>query len=152
MKVIKIITLLMLMQLSVCAQVSVENKIDSVQILIGEQAHITVSVTMKEGQHATFPQFGPNALLTEGVEVLESKDGDTVKLDNQLIRVAREYTITSFDDTLYYLPPMKVKVDNKEYQGKSLALKVITLDVDTLHPNQFFPPKDVQDNPFLWSD
>jgi hypothetical protein len=29
---------------------------------------------------------------------------------------------------------------------------VITMDVDTLHLNQFFPPKDVQDNPFMWSE
>lgn len=152
MKTFRIIILLLLTSLRLCAQVSVENRIDSVQILIGEQAHITVSVTMKEGQQAMFPQFGNNAFLTEGVEVLESRDVDTVRLDNQMMRVAREYTITSFDDTLYYLPPIKVKVGNKEYQGKSLALKVITLEVDTLHPNQFFPPKDVQDNPFQWSD
>ncbi len=151
-KIFPLVILLMLTTLHASAQVSVENRIDSVQILIGEQAHITLSVTMKEGQHAVFPQYGPNAFLTQGVEVLEAKDGDTVRLDNQMMRVARVYTITSFDDTLYYLPPMKVKVDDKEYQGKSLALKVITLDVDTLHPNQFFPPKDVQDNPFLWSD
>jgi len=26
------------------------------------------------------------------------------------------------------------------------------MDVDTLHPNQFFPPKDVQNNPFSWTD
>ena len=26
------------------------------------------------------------------------------------------------------------------------------MDVDTLHPNQFFPPKDVQNNPFSWAD
>jgi hypothetical protein len=26
------------------------------------------------------------------------------------------------------------------------------MNVDTLHPNQFFPPKDVQDNPFEWSE
>lgn len=24
--------------------------------------------------------------------------------------------------------------------------------MDTVHPNQFYPPKDVQDNPFLWSE
>ena len=62
------------------------------------------------------------------------------------------YTMTSFDDTLYYLPPMTVKIDGKPYQSKSLALKVLTIEVDTLHAEQFFGPKDVQDNPFQWSD
>ena len=62
------------------------------------------------------------------------------------------YTMTSFDDTLYYLPPMTVKIDGKPYKSKSLALKVLTIEVDTLHAEQFFGPKDVQDNPFQWRD
>ncbi len=136
----------------VTAQVKVETRIDSLQLLIGEQAHLTLSVTMKEGQQALFPDYQYTQQLTPGVEVLEMKDGDTLRLDNGMVKVSREYTITSFDDTLYYLPPMKVKVDGKEYLSKNLALKVLTFDVDTLHPNQFFPPKDVQNNPFLWSD
>jgi hypothetical protein len=33
-----------------------------------------------------------------------------------------------------------------------LALKVLTIDVDTTQVDKFFGPKDVQDNPFLWSE
>ena len=40
----------------------------------------------------------------------------------------------------------------RNYSGNQLALKVLTVDVDTLHPNQFFPPKDVQANPFDWNE
>ena len=29
---------------------------------------------------------------------------------------------------------------------------MLTVPVDTVHPNQFYPPKTVQDNPFLWSE
>jgi succinate dehydrogenase hydrophobic anchor subunit len=47
---------------------------------------------------------------------------------------------------------MTVKIDGKLYESKSLALKVLTIEVDTLHAEQFFGPKDVQDNPFQWSD
>ena len=39
---------------SVRAQVSIEAAIDSVQILIGEQAHMTVDVTANEGRNATY--------------------------------------------------------------------------------------------------
>ena len=45
-----------------------------------------------------------------------------------------------------------MNVNGKVYQSKSLALKVLTVPVDTLHPEKFFPPKGVQDNPFLWSE
>ena len=142
----------MLLTLGVKAQVTVESKIDSIEIFIGEQAHMTVDVTMKKGQKLVFPVFKPSEMITPGVEVLEQSDADTSKLDNDMIKVSKQYTPTSFDEKLYYLPPVKVKVNGKEYASKNLALKVLTVPVDTLHPNQFFPPKDVQTNPFLWSE
>ena len=136
----------------VAAQVQVESVIDSIQILIGEQAHLTLSVSVKKGQPLEFPDFKPSQYITPGVEVLESSKADTAELDNGMIRVSKVYTLTSFDERLYYLPAMKVKAGGKTYQGKSLALKVLTVPVDTLHPEQFYPPKDVQDNPFQWSE
>ena len=62
----------------------------------------------------------------------------------------RGYVLTSFDDTLYYLPPFTVKVNGKVYQTKKLALKVLTVDVDTTNYEQYYGPKTVQDNPFDW--
>ena len=134
------------------AQVSVETQIDSIQILIGEQAHLSLSVSLKRGQTVEFPKIQAPQYLTEGVEVLDASPLDTAELDNDMIKVSRVYTLTSFDENLYYLPVMNVKVAGKPYQSKSLALKVLTVPVDTLHTDQYFPPKDVQDNPFLWSE
>ena len=134
------------------AQVQVESVIDSIQILIGEQAHVTLSVSMKKGLTLELPEFKPSQYITPGVEVLESSEADTSELDNGMIRVSKVYTLTSFDEQLYYLPALKVKAGGKTYQSKSLALKVLTVPVDTLHPEQFYPPKDVQDNPFQWSE
>ena len=132
-------------------QVSVESKIDSVAILIGQQAHMTVGVTARHGARVDFPQFKRAQYLVPGVEVLGSSKADTSDVDG-MMRVSKTFTITSFDERLYAIPGMKVKVDGKTYSSNQLALKVITCDVDTLHPEQFFPPKDVQDNPFLWSE
>lgn len=138
--------------LSLSAQVSVESKIDSIEILIGEQTDVVLSVTAKQGACIKMPVFKPSQYITPGVEVLSDSKADTSQLDNNLIKVTKRYTLTSFDENLYYLPPMKVTVNGKQYQSKSLALKVLTVPVDTLHPEKFFPPKDVQDNPFQWSD
>lgn len=134
------------------AQVQVESSIDSIQILIGEQTHLSLSVSFKAGQSLQLPLFKPSEYITPGVEVLEMSDADTAQLDNGMIRVSKVYTLTSFDEQLYYLPPLKVKVGGKEHQSKSLAQKVLTVPVDTLHPEHFYPPKDVQDNPFDWSE
>lgn len=138
--------------LSAGAQVSVEQRIDSVGILIGQQAHMTVDVTAPQGSHITWPKYKPSQYLVPGVEVLEVSAADTASLDNNLVKVSRVFTLTSFDEKLYPIPGMKVKVNGKTYAANTSALKVITVDVDTLHPNQFFPPKDVQDNPFDWSE
>ena len=134
------------------AQVTVEAAIDSIEMLIGEQVHVTVTATMKEGAKAEFPVFKPTQQLIPGVEVLKSTELGTKGKDGGFVDRAVVYTLTSFDDTLYYLPPFVVKVDGKPYESKSLALKVVGIEVDTTRMDQFFGPKDVQDNPFQWSD
>ena len=138
--------------LAMSAQVSVEAEIDSIQIFVGQQAHVTLRATAKENAKVEFPQFKPTQYVTPGVEVLDCKELEKKEQDNGFVTRRVVYTMTSFDDTLYYLPPMEVKIDGKPYQSKSLALKVLTIEVDTLHAEQFFGPKDVQDNPFQWSD
>ena len=138
--------------LRVSAQVSVEATIDSIQIFVGQQAHVTLTATAKENAKVEFPQFKPMEYITPGVEVLDRQELEQQPQDNGFVSRSMVYTMTSFDDTLYYIPPMTVKIDGKPYKSKSLALKVLTIEVDTLHAEQFFGPKDVQDNPFQWSD
>lgn len=146
------IVALMLLTLGVAAQVTVESKIDSIQILIGEQADLTLTVTARKGASVKLPSYGQSQYLTPGVEVVNMSDADTVRISDSQIRVTRRYTLTSFDEKLYFIPPMPVTVDGRQYKSQNLALKVLTIPVDTLHPEKFFPPKDVQDNPFLWSE
>ena len=134
------------------AQVSVETQIDSIEIFVGQQVHLTLTAHAKENAKVEFPVFQPTQYITPGVEVLNSEQRPDVSQDNGFMSRSMVYTLTSFDDTLYYLPPMTVKIDGKPYKSKSLALKVLTIEVDTAHVDQFFGPKDVQDNPFQWSD
>ena len=134
------------------AQVSVEAQIDSIEIFVGQQVHLTLTAHAKENAKVEFPVFQPSQYITPGVEVLNSEQRPDVSQDNGFMSRSMVYTLTSFDDTLYYLPPMTVKIDGKPYKSKSLALKVLTIEVDTAHVDQFFEPKDVQDNPFQWSD
>lgn len=144
---------LLLVVLHASAQnVSVEAKIDSTSIFVGQQTGFHLGVTVKQGQKVQFPQFQPQEMIHPGIEVVETLPSDTQKLDDGFVRISAHYTLTSFDDTLYYIPSVKVKVDGKDYESKSLALKVLTVKVDTLHPNQFYGPKNVQDNPFQWEE
>jgi hypothetical protein len=125
------------------AQSGVEVKIDPIEMMIGEQAQVTVTVQAPEGAKVEMPTFQPRQQIVAGVEVIATQRTD----DHTLL-----LTLTSFDGNLYYLPPFKVKVNGKTVESKSLALKVVEVEVDTTKLDKFFGPKDVQDNPFQWSD
>jgi hypothetical protein len=131
------------------AQAKVESRISAMMMLIGEQVTVDVMVTAPESARVEFPQ---TAQIPEGIEFLGAVDNPQEEAADGQICYSRSYVFTSFEDTLYYLPPMTVKVDGKEYTTNKLALKVLDVEVDTLHLDQFRPPKLVQDNPFLWSD
>ena len=125
------------------AQSGVEVKIEPIEMMIGEQAQVTVTVQAPEGAKVEMPTFQPRQQIVAGVEVIATQRTD----DRTLL-----LTLTSFDGNLYYLPPFKVKVNDKTVESKSLALKVVEVEVDTTKLDKFFGPKDVQDNPFQWSD
>ena len=146
------ITLLVTLAGRVTAQsVTVDATIDSLQILIGEQAKIKLQVSLDTDKRAVFPVYTDT--LVRGVEIIDVAKPDTQLLnDGRRSLITQEYTITSFDSALYYLPPMEVTVDNKPYRSKALALKVYSMPVDTLHPDQFFGPKTVMQAPFAWED
>lgn len=138
---------------NVSAQVTVEARIDSLQMLVGQQTGITIDVSCDGKATVELPTFQKGQQLAPGVELVEMMAADTTKLDDgHRMQVTRKYIVTAWDSSFYYIPPMKVRVNNKEYLTKNLALKVYTLDVDTLHYDQYFGPKDVMDAPFSWDD
>lgn len=151
-KYLFLITLLVALTGRAVAQsVTVDATIDSLQILIGEQAKIKLQVSLDTDKRAIFPIFTDT--LIRGVEIIDVAKPDTQLLnDGRRSLITQEYTVTSFDSALYYLPPMKVIVDSKPYLSKALALKVYSIPVDTLHPDQFFGPKTVMQAPFAWED
>lgn len=133
------------------AQVSVEATIDSLQLLIGEQAKIKLQVSMDAGARFQLPHFADT--IVQGVEVIDEAKPDTQQLNNnKRWLISREYTVTSFDSALYYLPPLEVLVNGQPYRSKALALKVISVPVDTAHVDQFFGPKPIQEVPLTWDD
>ena len=133
------------------AQVTVAASIDSTQILVGEQAKVHLEISMDANQKLRLPVIGDT--LVTGVEVLNIAKPDTQLLNgDKRWLVTQEYTITSFDSAFYYLPPLEVLVNDEKYRSESLALKVYSFPVDTLHPEQFYGPKPIQEVPITWND
>ncbi len=152
MKRISYIILLFVIALFAHSQnVSVEARIDSVAIMIGQQVGMTITVVSPQGNAVQMPAMQPQQFITPGVEIVDVAKDDTSEVSEGR-KITRRVLLTSFDENAYKIPSQIIKVEGKVYKTNPLALKVITMDVDTLHLNQFFPPKDVQDNPFMWSE
>lgn len=135
------------------AQVQVDVKLDSLQLYIGQQTGLTLTVTFDAKQKLVLPDIRKGSELIPDVEVVNVGRPDTAFLnDGKRLAVSQAYTITAWDSAFYYLPPMQVDVDGRKYESKSLALKVYTVDVDTLHVDRFFPPNDIMELPFLWEE
>ena len=125
----------------VSAQVLVDVKVDSLQLLIGEQTNLTLGVTLGAKQKLQLPALKNGDQLIPNVEVVNVQRPDTNVLDEgKRMEIIQRYTITAWDSSLYYLPPLEIIVDGKTYKSKSLAIKVYTVDVDTLHTDKFVPP------------
>lgn len=126
------------------AQASVKATITPIEMMIGEQAQVLLTIDgAADDAKIEWPKLEPRKMLVPGVEIISTQRPAA----NSLL-----VTLTSFDGNLYPLPPFKVKVNGKELQTNELALKVVEVEVDTTQMNKFFGPKDVQDNPFLWSE
>ena len=129
-------------------QVKVDSKLSSIEMLVGQQVQLTVEATVADSDVVVFPQQG---LLPDGIEFLGKVDIPDETTENGRRIKRRGYILTSFIDTLYYIPPFTVTINGIEYDTKKLALKVLTVDVDTTDYEKYFGPKSVQDNPFDWN-
>ena len=131
--------------------VTVNAEIDSFQRLIGEQAKITIEVTANAGSRIVLPNFDKE--IVEGIEIVHKAEPDTQYLNGKKrIEIKEVYTVTSFDSSLYVIPPFEVLVDGDPYFSKELAMAVYIMPVDTTNVDAFFGPKDIWRTSLSWAD
>ncbi len=151
--VISFILILWLHSASSEAQVTVEAKLDSAGIFIGQRIGLTLEVTSDAGKEVELPEWDSLQLVEPGLEFVRADKPDTSYLnDGKRMVLTRRYFFTSFDSALYLMPAMNVRVEGKDYSSKKLALKVFTLDIDTLHTDSIFPMKAELAPPFDWAE
>ena len=124
----------------VAAQTSLEARLDSTDLRIGEQCHMRVELKGSAAGNVAFPDYAEAGALAEGVEVLAAAPTEN----------ACDYTLTSFDEGNYRFSPYAV-VNGDTLRGAALALAVSTVPVDTLHYDEFNEQTDVVNVPFRLS-
>ncbi|TAF11660.1 MAG: hypothetical protein EAZ75_01505 [Flavobacteriia bacterium] len=100
--------------------------IDSSQIKIGSQFHLTIKASVNAKDKVVFP----NAKNFGALEVLESYPIDTVK-NNSQYELIKKYGLTQFDSGRYLIPKLMVKINQKDFQTDSLSIVVKNVKVDT---------------------
>lgn len=114
------------------AQPMVEIKLDSTNMMIGEQMKMKLEVKYSDKIKVMMPQ---SIKLGEKVEILNVRDSVSKISENEFL-LTKEMTITSFDSGVYNIAtlPIAFKEDGEYWDtiySKSIQLTVVSPEVDT---------------------
>ena len=122
----KIKNIILTMALMGCSMLAfgqtVEQRMDSLQLLIGQQTILHLKATARKGARIVLPSFKPRDQIVPGVEVVEQSKGDTMQMGDDRIQVSRDYTLTSFDEKVYG-SCARCEIDGKELSRKSVGVE-----------------------------
>lgn len=127
--------------------ISVEARIDSISLFIGEQATLTIAADQPRSARLQFPIFSD--VITGKLELVETLTPDTTDISSDMIHVENRYTVTAFDSAMIYMPGFEVIAGNDTLLTNSLALKILDMPVDTAQ-QAITDIKGVYDPPFDW--
>ena len=98
--------------ISINAQIKVESKLDSTNVLIGAQVKYHVNVVAPLNSHITFPTNKTMNAMSSAIEVLDMDD-DTVAIGNGLNMYTRTYNLTAWENGKYNIPSLKLKINGR---------------------------------------
>jgi len=104
-------------------KITIEAKMDSTVIWIGEQTRLSFEVTQAPEQHVSFPLFSD--FIPGGLEIVEPLKIDSVQSSDGYLVVKHSYLVTAFQDSLLYIPPFPFVVDADTVWSRSASLKVV---------------------------
>ncbi len=117
-------------------QVTARTRLDTSNILIGQQVALTLEVSAPRNLKLSWPVFTDS--LASMVEIVESGKLDTLdSKDANMLHLSQQLKITSFDTGTHQIPPIPIYELGKEDSSHLLAatsalfLRVNTVAVDT---------------------
>jgi hypothetical protein len=112
-------------------QISVEAKLDTSAILLGDQTILRLQARLPVNQKISFPQLTDS--VTNKILIVSSSKADTTvdkgHPENQII--TRDYTITSFDTGYHAIPALKFSTSTDSIKTNTLFLEVLSVAIDT---------------------
>lgn len=131
-------------------KITVNARLDSTVIWIGSQTRLTFEVSQQPKQKVIMPLFSDS--IIGGLETVEPVKMDTVKSPDGHLVISQHYVVTSFKDSLLYIPPFPFVLDGDTVWSKSLSLKVVQpFKIDTAS-HKIADIKTVFTPKFDWKD
>lgn len=103
--------------------VSINAKIDTTAIWIGDQTNLTFEIAQPADSQVVLPLWTDH--LIDGVEIVEQSPLDTTSLATDRILVSKKLVITSFEDSLYYVPAQPFVYGKDTVYSNAITLNVI---------------------------
>jgi hypothetical protein len=115
---------------NIVAQTSAEARLDSNNILVGDQVNLMLHFSSKDNVHAIFPSYCDTCI--SGIEIVRRFPVDTLNKESG-IELQQKWIITAFDSGTYIIPPFSFYGMDSTIlaQTESLLLNVRTIPVDT---------------------
>jgi len=112
-------------------EVEVEARIDSTNILIGDQANLSLIINQPDSINILFPEFADT--ITESIEIINHTTSDTLRLEDKRIEITRKYKVTCFDSGYHYIPPFVFQYNKDSitanWATQPLFLHVLRVDI-----------------------
>lgn len=97
--------------------------IDSTTLFIGDQTDLHLRATCEVGEQVQLPVVAED--LIPGIEVVDRTIIDTTTLDDGRVQYNQYLTLTSFQDSLFYIEPLPFVSGDDTLWSESLMLNVV---------------------------
>jgi hypothetical protein len=133
-------------------------KLDTFQIEIGDQVYLKLNVVQPPGHFVAFPKFKDK--IIDGIDIVSITKIDTVQSANKELMLTQGILITSFEDSLFNIPPLPFISRNDTIYSNSISFDVqmVSLDsaaiskIDTNQVLKIFDVKSPIDTPLTFKE
>ena len=104
--------------------------IDSTAIYIGDQTDMHLCATIESTEQVALPRYGE--ILIDGIEIVERTGVDTTVLQDGRVQLNQTLTLTSFNDSLFFIPPQPFVSGEDTLWSDGMSLNVVQpFEIDT---------------------
>ena len=97
--------------------------IDSTTLFIGDQTDLHLRATCEAGEQVQMPMLAEQ--LVDGIEIVDRTIVDTTTLQDGRVQYNQYLTLTSFQDSLFYIEPLAFVSSDDTVWSESLMLNVV---------------------------